>query len=88
MVSLDISIVFFTLVIGLLLTVFGKALDEWLLYLLSGIYGIMIIAYFGSNYDLIVIGTFTISFYPVFTLAYFFLCIITPLVLLFRAKFD
>lgn len=84
MANLDISIIFITLVVSLLLTVLGYAMREWLLYLFSAIYGMMVVSYFGNNYSLVNTGIFTISFFPVFTLMYVFLCLVFPLILLWR----
>lgn len=88
MANLDMSVIFITLVVSLLLTVLGWAMKEWLLQLFSIVYGMMVVSYLDTNYTLVSLGTgtnaFTISFWPVFTLMYLFLCMILPGILLWR----
>lgn len=69
-----------------MLTLLAYGMKVWLFYLLSAIYGIAMLAYvFEGKYVSVVIGTFVIDFY-VFAIAWIFLAIIVPLVLLIREK--
>jgi len=88
MANIDISIIFIVVVISLLITMIGYMTKEWLLYLFSVIYGIMAVAYLNANYSLVSFGSQTISFYPIFTLAFFFLSMLLPLIFLYRRFFQ
>lgn len=88
MANLDMSVIFITLVISLIITLLGYAMKEWLFQLFSIIYGMMVMTYLNTNYNLVSLGTgsnqFTISFWPVFTLMYLFICMVMPGILLWR----
>jgi len=84
MATLDISIIFFGLVISLLLTFFGIGFKPIRipLFVMSAVYGVFFLGYVMTNYTGgIIIGTFSLPL-TLFILAWIFLCVLVPSLLL------
>lgn len=86
MATLDISIIFFALVVDMILLIMAIGMRSWLFSLMSAVFGMSSLGYFITNYTAVAVGTFTIPF-VLFDIAWAFLCIIVPLVLIINSKY-
>ena len=59
--NLDIAILTFALIVDLLLFIIGIGMNERIFLFLSGTFGVSALAYFITNYNGVIVGTFTIQ---------------------------
>lgn len=85
MANLDISIIFFALLIVLMLDILAIGLRTLYLAIFAMIFGIVSLAYFIQNYTEVIIGSFVIPF-QLFIIAWVLLCILASFVIALKVK--
>ena len=81
--NLDIAILTFALIVDLLLFIIGIGMNEKMFLFLSGSFGVSALAYFITNYNGVIVGTFTIPL-NLILIAWVFLCVLTPFLVLIK----
>lgn len=85
MASLDISIVFFALMISMILDILAFGMRVKWFYGISMLFAISSLGYFISNYQVVSIGSFTIPF-QIFIISWICLPVLVPFILIVRKR--